>query len=55
MSFHYYYETHIPTHISAEPFHCLKLSWNKQEINTASHCAKPAGAGTITLPDFAES
>lgn len=51
MSFHYYCETQIPTHVSAEPLRCLKPSWNKQDINTASHCAKPAGTGIITFPE----
>lgn len=55
MSFHYYCETQIPTHVSAELLHCLKPSWNKQDINTASLCAKPAGTDIITPPDFAES
>lgn len=48
MSFRYCCEIQIRICISAEPLYCLKPSWNKQDINTASHCAKPAGTGIIT-------
>lgn len=38
----------IPTHISAEPLHCLKPSWNTQDVNAAYYSAKPSGTGIIT-------
>ena len=48
VSLHYFCKTYIPTHKSAEPLHCLKPSWNKQDVNTASYGAKPTGTGIIT-------